>query len=371
MTLSFNNVYSGARVLITGHTGFKGSWLSAWLINLGATVCGYSRDVPTTPSMFGLSGLASEMEHHTGDIRDLERLRETFLNFRPDFVFHLAAQAIVSTSYKDPLDTITSNVTGTAHVLEVLREIDWPCTAVVITSDKCYDNVEWVWGYRETDAVGGKDIYSGSKGAAELIFRSYYHSFFHGKNHSVRLATARAGNVIGGGDWAADRIVADCIRAWGEKRTVEIRSPAATRPWQHVLEPLSGYLALAAKLAGSNAYDGESYNFGPRAEQNRTVVELIGDLGNIWGLQSQAEAYTVTGNIPFHEASLLKLNCDKALLQLNWEANLRYDECIDMTGSWYRRVLKNGENALAVTQEQIAGFENIARDRGRGWTVGS
>ncbi|MGV1870970.1 CDP-glucose 4,6-dehydratase [Agrobacterium rosae] len=319
--------------------------------------------------MFGLAGLASEMEHHTGDIRDLKQLRDTVRTFRPDFIFHLAAQAIVSTSYKDPLDTITSNVTGTANVLEVAREIDWPCTAVVITSDKCYDNVEWVWGYRETDAVGGKDIYSGSKGAAELIFRSYYHSFFHGKDHPVRLATARAGNVIGGGDWAADRIVADCIRAWGDKRTVEIRSPAATRPWQHVLEPLSGYLTLAAKLADSDTHDGQSYNFGPRAEQNRTVVDLIGDLGSIWGLQSETEAYTVTGDIPFHEASLLKLNCDKALLHLNWEANLRYDECVDITGSWYRQVLKEGSNALAVTLEQIASFEALARDRGRGWTV--
>lgn len=369
MTVSFDNVFSGARVLITGHTGFKGAWLSAWLMSLGAKVCGYSREVPTTPSLFELAGLAGEVAHHVGDIRDLETLRATVRAFRPDFVFHLAAQAIVSVSYKDPLDTITSNVTGTANVLEVLREVDWRCTAIIITSDKCYDNVEWVWGYRETDALGGKDIYSGSKGAAELIFRSYYHSFFKGRNHPVRLATARAGNVIGGGDWAADRIVADCIRAWGEGRVVEIRSPAATRPWQHVLEPLSGYLTLARALAASEVHDGESYNFGPRAEQNRTVVDLIGDLGRIWGLGSDAEAYKTTGNIPFHEASLLKLNCDKALLELNWEANLKYAECVEMTGSWYRRVLKDKEQALAVTLEQIAGFAALAGERDRTWAT--
>lgn len=367
--MSFDNVFSGARVLVTGHTGFKGAWLSAWLLSLGAKVCGYSREVPTTPSLFELAGLGSEVEHHIGDIRDLDRLRATVRAFRPDFVLHLAAQAIVSVSYKDPLDTITSNVTGTANILEVLREVDWSCSAVIITSDKCYDNVEWVWGYRETDALGGKDIYSGSKGAAELIFRSYYHSFFEGRDHPVRLATARAGNVIGGGDWAADRIVADCIRAWGEGSVVEIRSPAATRPWQHVLEPLSGYLTLARALASSKAPDGEPYNFGPRAEQNRTVVELIGDLGRTWGLGSDAEAYKSTGNIPFHEASLLKLNCDKALLDLSWEANLNYEECVDFTGSWYRRVLRNRESALDVTMEQIAGFEALAGQRQRVWNA--
>jgi CDP-glucose 4,6-dehydratase len=369
MLVNFNNVYSGARVLITGHTGFKGAWLTAWLLSLGAKVCGYSKDVPTTPSLFELAKLSENIEHHIADIRELEQLRRTVLDFRPDFVFHLAAQPIVSTSYKDPIETITSNVVGTANLLEVLRGVDWPCTAIIITSDKCYDNVEWVWGYRETDAVGGKDIYSGSKGAAELIFKSYYHSFFAGKKHPVRLATARAGNVIGGGDWAADRIVADCIRAWGEGRKVEIRSPAATRPWQHVLEPLSGYLTLAALLAGSEDLDGESYNFGPRAEQNRTVVNLLGDLGRIWGLQSDAEAYTITGNIPFHEASLLKLNCDKALFQLSWEANLFYEECVDMTASWYRRVLKDGDSALTVTMEQIANYKALAHERHRIWST--
>lgn len=365
--VSFKDVYRGARVLVTGHTGFKGSWLSAWLIRCGAVVYGYSKDIPTTPSLFEQSGLSREMEHHIGDIRDLDTLKNAIQTFRPDFVFHLAAQPIVSTSYEDPIGTITSNVTGTANLLEALRCCDWPCTAVIVTSDKCYDNVEWVWGYREIDAMGGKDIYSGSKGAAELIFRSYYHSFFHGKDHPVRLASARAGNVIGGGDWAKDRIVADCIRAWSAGEKVEIRAPKATRPWQHVLEPLSGYLALGVALVEKRKFDGESYNFGPRSEQNRTVIDLLGDLGMIWGLAERGDAYDVTGNIPFHEAGLLKLNCDKALLDMNWEANLSYHECMEMTGSWYQRVLKKNESALEVTLEQIGRYEALAGERARVW----
>lgn len=271
----FKNTYTGKRVLVTGHTGFKGSWLLSWLSKLGADVCGYSDTVPTIPSLFEAADLASFVRHELGDIRDLSRFEAVVADFRPDFIFHLAAQAIVSTSYANPLDTFSVNVMGTATVLEALRKIDWPCVAVVITSDKVYDNVEWSWGYRENDRLGGKDIYSGSKGGAELAFNSYFHSFFNKPDSPVLLATARAGNVIGGGDWAADRIVADCIRAWRVDGTVEIRSPKATRPWQHVLEPLSGYLALGAEMAVRPELHGERFNFGPRAEQNATVVELL------------------------------------------------------------------------------------------------
>lgn len=365
----FDNAFAGRKVLVTGHTGFKGSWLAIWLSSLGAEVCGYSDDVPTVPSLFEKAGLASHLRHEIGDVRDLARFSAVVDSFRPDFVFHLAAQAIVSTSYNDPLRTLDVNVMGTATVLEALRSVDWPCTAVIITSDKVYDNVEWPWGYRETDALGGKDVYSGSKGGAELAFKSYYYSFFQKSNKPLRLATARAGNVIGGGDWAADRIVADCIRAWCAGRTVEIRSPAATRPWQHVLEPLSGYLWLATQLASDAQFDGEAYNFGPRAEQNATVLELLDSLAKVWGHENPAHAYQVTGNIPFHEASLLKLNVDKALLALSWEPNLSYAECMTMTGEWYREVLQADRSALEMTQAHIAAYQARAGERNRVWAI--
>lgn len=363
----FHDVYANQIVLVTGHTGFKGSWLVAWLLRLNARVIGYSKDVPTTPSMFELCGLADRMEHYFGDVRDLASLKKVIATTKPRFVFHLAAQPIVSASYTNPLETLSSNVMGTANLLESLRGVDWLCTTIVITSDKCYDNVEWVWGYRESDALGGKDIYSGSKAAVEQIFKSYWHSFFNRPGSTVQLATARAGNVIGGGDWAVDRIVADCIRAWVAGRSIEIRSPSATRPWQHALEPLSGYLALAEHMARTGQCNGESYNFGPRADQNRTVVQLLRDLGEIWGFDSREQSYSVVGNAPFHEASLLKLNCDKALLNLSWESNLSYSECMSMTGLWYRQVLRENRDALECTQAQIAHYEQLATERHRVW----
>ena len=360
----FGGVFSGARVLVTGHTGFKGSWLTNWLLALGAEVCGYSRDVPTQPSLHQLSGVAERIEDVVGDIRDAAGFRSVVERFRPDFVFHLAAQAIVSTSYADPVETMSVNVVGTAAVLDALRRVSHPCIAIIITSDKCYDNVEWPWGYRETDALGGKDVYSGSKGGAELAFRSFFFSFF--KDHPVKMATTRAGNVIGGGDWATDRIVADCIRAWQKGERVQIRSPAATRPWQHVLEPLSGYLALARAMREDPTLTGESFNFGPRAEQNARVIDLLGDLGQVWGLNAE-DSYTITGNIPFHEAGLLKLNCDKALLRLRWQPTLSYEECVRMTGGWYRDVVRDGQDAHDATQADIATYEGLASERRQVW----
>lgn len=364
----FNNAYSGRKVLITGHTGFKGSWLATWLTKLGADVCGYSNGIPTTPSLFEAASIDKSIRHELGDIRDVERLRALCNEFKPDFVFHLAAQAIVSTSYAEPFETFGVNAMGTAAVLEALRHADWPCVAVVITSDKAYDNVEWPWGYRETDRLGGKDIYSGSKGAAELVFNSYFHSFFTKQDCPVRLATARAGNVIGGGDWAADRIVADCIRAWCNNKSVQIRSPNATRPWQHVLEPLSGYLTLASKMVDRAELHGESFNFGPRAEQNATVLELLASLAKVWGFEDPSEGYVVTNNSPFQESSLLKLNIDKALLELRWEPNLSYAECMEMTGVWYRDVQKTDAPAAELTTRQIAEYEQVAGERQRTWT---
>jgi CDP-glucose 4,6-dehydratase len=362
----FNNTYSGKKVLVTGHTGFKGSWLTAWLLKLGAQVVGYSKDIPTTPSLFEVLGLEKNIHHIKADIRDLEKLKQVVREEKPDFVFHLAAQAIVSISYSDPCETITSNIIGTMNLLEALRSLESPCAAILVTSDKCYDNVEWVWGYRETDALGGKDIYSGSKGGAELVIKSYLHSFFQPSNSPVRLAVGRAGNVVGGGDWAKDRIVADVYRAWSIGKVVEIRSPAATRPWQHVLEPLSGYLNLGMSLAKNELFHGEAFNFGPRAEQTKTVVELIGDLSHGWGFVTTKEAYSVVDNIPFKEAGLLKLNCDKALFHLGWEPTLNYLETVDLISEWYGAFYKKSE-VINLTNSQLEGYSKLAKARERKW----
>ena len=363
----FNNVYQGKKVLITGHTGFKGSWLTTWLIKLGAKVIGLSDRVPTHPSLFETAELSSRIDHRFGDIRDLFNMTSLIDEVRPDFVFHLAAQAIVSTSYELPVETITTNIVGTTNVLEALRIVNPRCVAVIITSDKCYENVEWVWGYKETDHLGGKDIYSGSKGAAEVIFHSYFHSFFNKHDSKVRLSTGRAGNVIGGGDWARDRIVADCMRNWSEGRPVEIRSPLATRPWQHVLEPLSGYLTLGEALTKSASQVGESFNFGPRSELNRTVKELLIDLSQYWNFDNPEDAYSVTADIPFHEASLLKLNCDKALINLKWESNLDYAECVKFVSEWYYGFYRGKTNGFKMTLDQIQQYESKAMKRGLIW----
>jgi len=368
---AFGNCYSGQDVVVTGHMGFKGDWLSLWLRHLGARVHGYSREAPSVPSLFELARLADVLDHTVGDVRDLESVRALLHRTRPRFVFHLAAQAIVSRSYTDPVETMSSNFMGTTIVLEALRSVTWPCAAIIITSDKCYDNVEWPWGYRETDRLGGKDVYSGSKAAAEMAVRCYFHAFFAGSDHPVRLAIGRAGNVIGGGDWAADRIVVDCVKSWTGGQRVQLRSPAATRPWQHVLEPLSGYLALGQDLAERATRHGEAFNFGPIAEQTHTVVELLEDLARLWGLNRFEPAYDIVGQVPFHEAGLLKLNCDKALLMLRWRPTLVYRECVAMTGDWYRRVLREQDDARALTLSQIEDYEALAAERELPWRRGA
>ena len=345
----FKDIYKDKKVLVTGHTGFKGSWLTSWLLKLGANVVGISKDIPTNPSMFDELNLESKITHYVEDIRDLKKMIKIISKEQPDFLFHLAAQPIVSISYSDPIETISSNVMGTTNILEALKVVNHKCTAIIITSDKAYDNIEQVWGYKEDDKMGGKDIYSGSKGAAELIIKSYYYSFFKDSTSNVKLAIGRAGNVIGGGDWAQDRIVVDCMEAWSKGEVVEIRSPNATRPWQHVLEPLSGYLNLGQALYEDDSLDGEGFNFGPRAEQNHTVEELLIDLSTYWHFNSPSEAYKVTDNILFHEAGLLKLNCDKALFYLKWQANLEYKDTIRFTSVWYYDYYKTKENIFNIT----------------------
>ena len=364
--MAFDNIYKGKKVLVTGNTGFKGSWLSTWLTMLGADVYGYSIDVPTTPSMFESLDLAEHNHHMFGDIRDREKINGYIQEVRPDFIFHLAAQAIVSTSYAEPFDTITTNVIGTASVLEAIRNITWQCTCVLITSDKAYDNVEWIWGYRETDALGGKDVYSGSKGAAELVIKSYWKSFISSMDN-IRLGVARAGNVIGGGDWAKDRIVVDCIKAFSNGETVEIRCPKSTRPWQHVLEPLSGYLTRGWYLATDRCENGEAFNFGPRAEQTKTVFELTRDLAQEWGIDPD-KAARITGDVPFKEATLLKLNCDKALAYLNWHSTLHYSQCVHIIAEWYKAFyIEKCKDMYRLTVSQINYYMQEASREGLLW----
>ena len=364
--MAFNNIYKGKKVLITGSTGFKGSWLCAWLHMLGADVYGYALGIPTKPSMFETLKMSEKVHQFDGDIRSREMLNSYVQEVKPDFIFHLAAQALVLTSYEEPFDTMTTNVIGTASVCESIRHITWNCTCVLITSDKAYDNVEWIWGYRETDRLGGKDIYSGSKGAAELVIKSYWHSFIK-EMPNIKLGVARAGNVIGGGDWAKDRIIVDCIKAFSQSETVDIRSPKATRPWQHVLEPLSGYLTLGWYLMTSSCQNGAIFNFGPRAEQTKTVFELARDLAVLWGLEAD-KAVRLTGNVPFKEATLLKLNCDKALAELHWQSTLHYEECVRFIAEWYKSFyLEQNCDMYQLTALQIEEYVSKAKSRNLKW----
>lgn len=365
----FKNQYMGKKVLVTGHTGFKGSWLSLWLHHLGANVIGLSASVPTNPSHFESAGLKDLIKDIRLDIRDSDALHSLICHERPDVIFHMAAQALVRPSYENPLETISTNALGTANLLNALRCHDGPVVAIMITSDKAYDNREWVWGYRETDRLGGKDPYSASKGMAELAIRSFVESYFSGLDSQVRVGITRAGNVIGGGDWAKDRIVPDCMKSWSLDREVEIRSPAATRPWQHVLEPLSGYLHLGATLLQSSRLNGQPYNFGPPANQNHTVAELIDEMAKHW---TQVKWKDVSfGADHVHEAGLLKLNCDKALVDLDWAPVLNFAETVKMTVDWYRSFYESGMSGIRQCGEsQIAEYVRLACERNVLWSKG-
>lgn len=359
------NFYRGKTVLLTGHTGFKGSWLAIWLSSLGAKVVGLSDALPSEPCNFEVSGIGALVDDRRVDVRDCYAVKQVVDEVQPDFVFHLAAQALVRHSYANPVDTFSVNGMGTAHVLESLRSLNKPVVAVMITSDKAYDNVEWVWGYRETDRIGGKDPYSGSKGVAELIIRSYFSSFFASEDCNVRLGIARAGNVIGGGDWASDRIVPDCMRAWSRGEKVEIRSPRATRPWQHVLEPLSGYLSLGIELARNADKHGEAYNFGPPANQNHTVGELIDGMSKHWKNVSWVDT---SSQQHLHEAGLLKLNCDKAFVDLKWLPTLHFEETVRFTVEWYKAHYEQElDSMLKFSISQIKEYSALAAGRGMAW----
>jgi len=367
MSEQFQQIFAGANVLVTGHTGFKGSWLSLWLHQLGAKVIGLSLNVPTQPSHFEAAGMANLFSEHRIDLRDGVSVSRLMQEVRPDFVFHLAAQALVRRAYADPVETYATNLMGTVNVLEGLRKLEDPCVAVLITSDKCYDNVEWEWGYRETDALGGPDPYSASKGAAELAIRSYVRSYFPG-NGDVSIGVARAGNVIGGGDWAEDRIVPDCVRAWSRGETVPLRNPAATRPWQHVLEPLSGYLNLAMALHKSPDLHGEPFNFGPAALPEHSVGTLVSAMVRHWDKVLWEDA-SDQDNGPY-ESGLLKLNCYKALHHLHWRAIWDFDATVRETAIWYRQYYEDTQKSIAdVSLKQIAAYVTEATRQKLAWAL--
>jgi CDP-glucose 4,6-dehydratase len=361
----FAGVYAGRRVLVTGHTGFKGSWLSVWLLELGARVAGYSLNVPTVPANFEAVGLRQRLAHYEGDVRDLASLTRVVTDFEPEIIFHLAAQSLVRRSFAEPVLTFETNVLGTLNVLECLRQRPQLRVGVIITSDKCYRNQEWTWGYRENDILGGSDPYSASKACAENIFTAYCQSYFHAGS-GPWVATTRAGNVIGGGDWAPDRIVPDCIRAWSEGRPAKIRSPEATRPWQHVLEPLSGYLWLGARLwEGDSAVKGEAFNFGPGAEVNQPVQDLVSAMAGYWpGARWEAES---TGAETPRESTLLKLCCDKALNLLKWRPTLSLAETLDLTATWYKTYYDRDLQLDELTVKQINDYALKAAAKRQPW----
>lgn len=364
----FNDLYRNKRVFLTGHTGFKGSWMAEWLCMLGAEVHGFALDPQAHETLYGQLDLASRLASDTrSDLAELDVLHSVIKAARPDLVFHLAAQPLVRRSYEIPVETFATNVLGTAHVLDSIRQAGRPCTVVCVTTDKCYENREWLHPYREEDPMGGHDPYSASKGAAELVIASYRKSFFsHGTE--TRLASARAGNVIGGGDWAQDRIVPDAIRAIRNGDSIPVRNKVATRPWQHVLEPLSGYLALAASLCSDHqprsSGISSAFNFGPAITSNRTVAELVQELlkhtGGEWIDASDPDAP--------HEASKLNLAIDKAFHLLQWQPVWNFEQTVAATAEWYLQA-PTSSNIRALTESQIQSYRSAASAKGLGWAT--
>lgn len=368
MSSCFHGFYHGKRVLVTGHTGFKGSWLSEWLLLLGAKVTGVALDPPTNPALFDQLKLGTRMDHRILDIRDARAIATTIAEVQPEVVLHLAAQPLVRLSYHIPLETYATNVMGTAHILDALRTLKSPCAAVMVTTDKCYENREWLQGYREDDAMGGFDPYSSSKGMAELLIAAYRRSYFSSPDSLVRIASARAGNVIGGGDWAMDRIVPDCMRHLARGEAVPVRNRTATRPWQHVLEPLSGYLWLAALLAKTGAEKTSlsgGFNFGPDLSSNQMVStlveEILGHWPGAWVDRSDPKAP--------HEAGKLNLSIDKAFHLLDWRSVWNFQSTIELTTEWYRKVHFKESTPGPLTRDHITRYEANAISQHLAWTL--
>jgi CDP-glucose 4,6-dehydratase len=357
--------WKGRRVLVTGHTGFKGSWLSLWLVGLGAEVTGYALAPPSDPSLFEEARIAEIVTHVEADVRDLPELQRVVDRVRPEVIFHLAAQPLVRLSYEEPVETYATNVMGTVHLLEAARKIGGVRAIVSVTSDKCYENREWVWPYRETDPMGGHDPYSNSKGCAELVIAAYRSSFFPPARIAgggTAVASVRAGNVIGGGDWAADRLVPDLVRAFERGDAPIIRSPNAVRPWQHVLEALGGYLLIAERMLGGEAQFADAWNFGPADDDARPVSWIVDKMRQTWG-GGASEPLPFHGEMP-HEAGLLRLDCSKARAALGWRPALGLEDTIDWIVEWHKAVgtkgSTGGNDARDVTMRQIAAY--IARN---------
>ncbi len=350
----FRDTFAGRRVLVTGHTGFKGGWLSLWLKQLGAQVWGYALEPPTEPSFFEAAGLDRVLDRSViADIRDLDALSVTFEALEPEIVFHLAAQSLVRRSYGEPKLTFDTNIGGTVNLLECVRQTACVRALVNITSDKCYENRGWVWGYRENDPMGGHDPYSASKGAAELVSAAYLHSFFADRA-DLGAATGRAGNVLGGGDWALDRIVPDAVRALSAGQRVPVRNPSATRPWQHVLEPLSGYLLLAHHLLNDPARFSGAWNFGPAVDNARSVQDVVVEFLRCWGSGDWQDLSDQQAGAP-NEAELLQLSCDKANLQLGWLPRWDFQRTIGETARWYKSYA-DGQDTTKLSEQQIADY---------------
>jgi len=362
--MSFSNTYKGKKILLTGHTGFKGSWIALWLKQLGAEVYGFALQPYTEDDNFVRCELDKHIHHQIGDVRDGVALKKYFQEVQPDIAFHLAAQPLVLLSYDDPVGTFDTNLMGVVHFFEAVRATPSVKVAVNITSDKCYDNKEWVWGYRENDPMGGKDPYSASKGCSELITSSYLNSFFKTGSSCV-IASGRAGNVIGGGDWAKDRIVPDYYRAYQKNEKLLVRNPHATRPWQHVLEPLSGYLTLGAKLwADGEAYSG-GWNFGPEDSANYSVKDLI---DKILLIDIKGGYKTPENIVKPHEATFLKLDISKAVNQLHWRPALTFNETVSFTVQGYQDELRNVDRSIFQNRlDQISSYTSIAASKDIEW----
>lgn len=347
--------WKGKNVLVTGHTGFKGSWLSLWLQNLGANVIGYSLSPPTNPNLFNIAKVKENMASIAGDIRDYKCLVDVIKKFKPEIVFHLAAQSLVRKSYKDPIETFSTNIMGTVNLLEAFRQSDNGRVVVNITTDKCYENKEWLWGYRETDSLGGYDPYSCSKACSELITNAFRKSFY--QNEDVLIASARAGNVIGGGDWGKDRLVPDIIRAIIDNEEMFLRNPHAIRPWQHVLEPLNGYMLLAEKMWKERSRFAESWNFGPSDENVITVGELAKRLIRLYGNKIQ---YIYDNSIQPYETQTLRLDSSKAKAELRWKPILGIDDTLKWTVDWHKAFDRN-DNMKKITLQQIKNYQMLRR----------